>query len=101
MFVKEKKDRQEEHLKYFYMPDQPGFGIDTPEDYGTLTYVDNQGFYHEEKVVSVVGDYSQFYQKLYDTIVHGTPKLIQDEETLYQLELLEAGIESMLHESEN
>ena len=38
MFVKEKKDKQEEHLKMFYMPDHEDFGVDLPHEYGTLTY---------------------------------------------------------------
>lgn len=49
MFVKQTKDRQEEHLKMFYMPDHEDFGIDLPEHYGVLTYIDEQGSYHEEK----------------------------------------------------
>ena len=52
MFVKQTKDRQEEHLKMFYMPDHEDFGIDLPEHYGVLTYIDEQGDYHEEKVIS-------------------------------------------------
>ena len=38
MFVKETKDRQEEHLKVFFMPTQTGFGEDLPQHYGVLTY---------------------------------------------------------------
>ena len=34
MFVKEKKDKQEEHLKMFYMPDHEDFGVDLPHEYG-------------------------------------------------------------------
>ena len=64
MFIKEKKDRQEEHLKLFYMPGQPDFGLDRPEDYGTLTYVDEKGIYHEEKVISEQGDYARIYDAL-------------------------------------
>lgn len=43
MFVKAVKDRQEEDLKRFYMPTNTDFGMDRPEDYGTLTYIDDQG----------------------------------------------------------
>ena len=95
MFVKETKDRQEEHLKMFYMPTHSDFGIDLPEHYGTLTYVDDCGNYHEEKVISEVGDYSRVYQALHDSIVHGTDKLIKDEETILQMEILEEGIRQM------
>lgn len=92
MFVKETKDRQEEHLKMFYMPSNPDFGIDLPDHYGTLTYVDDGGNYHEEKVTSEVGDYSRFYEALYDTLVLGKEKLVKDEETLLQMKLLEDAI---------
>lgn len=92
MFVKETKDRQEEHLKIFYMPDHDDFGLDRPQDYGTLTYYDDHGRYHEEKVISEVGDYAYYYDALYETIKNGAEKLVKDEETLLQLEILENAI---------
>ncbi|WP_234994068.1 Gfo/Idh/MocA family oxidoreductase [Helcococcus massiliensis] len=64
MFIKETKDKQESDLKKFYMPTNEDFGIDNPEDYGVLTYIDDEGKYHEEKVVSEKGYYSLFYQAL-------------------------------------
>ena len=91
MFVKASKDRQEEHLKLFYLPG-PGhedFGVDLPEHYGTLTYVDDQGNYHEEKVISEVGDYGRIYDGVYQSLVHGQAKLVKDQETLTQIDLLE------------
>ncbi|MZJ76183.1 Gfo/Idh/MocA family oxidoreductase, partial [Enterobacter hormaechei] len=66
MFVKATKDRQEYDLKHFYMPNHADFGIDQPENYGTLTYIDDAGQYHEEAVVSEVGDYSRVYAGVYD-----------------------------------
>ena len=95
MFVKETKDKQEAELKKFYMPTNEDFGLDSPEDYGVLTYIDNEGNYHEEKVVSEKGDYSRFYQALYDTLVNGKEKLVKDEETIKQIEMLEEGIRQM------
>jgi Predicted dehydrogenases and related proteins len=91
-FVKAGKDRQEEHLKLFYMPGQPGFGEDLPEHYGTLTYVDDNGVFHEEKVPTVTGDYARVYDGLYETIINGKPKTVSDEETILQIEILEQGI---------
>ncbi|MBL1230585.1 Gfo/Idh/MocA family oxidoreductase [Enterococcus sp. BWB1-3] len=90
-FVKQTKDRQEEHLKMFYMPENSDFGIDLPEHYGILTYIDENGVYHEEKVVSEVGDYSRVYDGLYETIINGKEKVIKDDETIRQLEILEEG----------
>lgn len=95
VFVKHTKDRQEEHLKVFYMPDHEDFGIDLPEHYGVVTYMDDQGHYHEEKVISEVGDYSQVYADLYETIVNGKEKVIKDSETILQMEMLEAGIQQL------
>lgn len=89
-FIKTTKDRQEEHLKQFYMPTNADFGIDLPEHYGTLTYIDNVGSYHEEKVISEVGDYSLFYQHLYDTLKNKKSQLVTEEETIKQIEILNA-----------
>ncbi|WP_233209023.1 MULTISPECIES: Gfo/Idh/MocA family oxidoreductase [unclassified Erwinia] len=94
-FVKHKKDRQEEHLKLFYLPHQPGFGLDTPEEYGVLSWVDEQGVFHEQKVVSERGDYARYYDALYDTLIHGQPKLVSDQQTLLQIRLLEEGIQGL------
>lgn len=94
-FVKEKKDRQEEHLKMFYLPTQQDFGQDLPEHYGTLTYMDEAGVYHEEKVVSETGSYSRFYEALYQTVVNGRDKLVKDQQTIRQIEILEEGIRQM------
>lgn len=95
MFIKQEKDRQEEHLKLFYMPTHADFGIDTPEHYGTVTYIDADGLYHEEKVVSEIGDYSRVYEGLYEAIINGKDKTVKDEETIRQLEILEEGIQSI------
>ena len=95
MFVKEKKDKQEEHLKMFYMPDNEDFGIDLPHEYGTLTYYDDNNQYHEEKVVSAHGDYGRYYDALYETLMNGKEKLVKDKETLLQLRILEEGIQGM------
>ncbi|MHC5249259.1 oxidoreductase [Enterococcus sp. LJL90] len=95
VFVKETKDRQEEDLKKFYMPTNADFGIDLPQHYGTLTYMDENGNYHEEKVVSEVGDYSRVYQGVYETLINGADKIVKDEETIRQIEILEEGINQM------
>jgi Predicted dehydrogenases and related proteins len=93
-FVKATKDRQEEHLKLFYMPENKDFGIDTFEHYGVLTYVDDNGDIHEEKVKSVKGDYGRVYDDLYEAIINGRDKTITEEQTLLQMELLETGIKN-------
>lgn len=93
-FVKESKDRQEEHLKMFYMPTHKDFGIDLPEHYGTLIYYDENNTYHEEKVPSCKGDYARVYDGIYETIVHQKPQVIAPWQTILQMELLETGIKN-------
>lgn len=95
MFVKATKDRQEDDLKRFYMPTNPDFGMDSPEHYGTLTYVDDNGVYHEEKVISEVGNYARMYQAIHDSIILGKEKIVKDEETIRQIEIIEEGIRHM------
>lgn len=94
-FEKKTKDRQEEHLKLFYMPCHKDFGVDLPEHYGTLTYYDDEGNYHEEKVISEVGDYGRVYDDLYEAIINGKEKTITDEQTLLQMEILENGVKDL------
>lgn len=94
MFVKEKKDKQEEHLKLFYMPDNVDFGVDLPSEYGTATYYENNE-YHEEKVITVTGDYGRYYDALYETIINGADVLVTPEQTLLQIEMLENGIKGL------
>lgn len=93
MFVKVTKDRQEADLKRFYMPyDHDDFGAETPDDYGVVTYMDDNGVYHEETVVTVKGGCQKMYEDIYETIVNGKPQVIKHEETLWQMEILEEGI---------
>lgn len=95
MFIKEKKDKQEEHLKLFYMPHHNDFGVDLPHEYGTLTYYDENNIYHEEKVISVNGDYGRYYDALYETIINNAKPLVTPEQTLLQIEILEKGIKNL------
>jgi predicted dehydrogenase len=94
-YIKVTKDIQEDQLKQFMWPDNPVFGIDDRKDYGTLIYVDNQKVYHEEKVETLKGDYGKYYDYLYETMVNQAEKLVKDEHTLWQLEMLEEGIKDL------
>ena len=95
-FEKRTKDRQEEHLKLFYMPEgHADFGMDLPQHYGIIAYYDEAGQYHEEKVPSVRGDYARIYDGMYETIVNQKEKIVKDEETIWQMEILENGIREL------
>jgi len=60
-----------------------------------LTYIDQNDDYHEEKVISEVGDYSRVYEGLYESIINGKDKIVKDEETILQIEMLETGIQQI------
>lgn len=90
MFIKETTDRQEEHLKVFYMPDNKDFGKDESRHYGTLTYREN-GIIKEEKVPSIDGDYGRVYDAIYERIINGKEAIVKEEETLAVMEILEIG----------
>ncbi len=94
-FIKQDTDRQEYDLKHWYLPDHADFGLDRPEDYGMLTYVDDDGQYHQEKVPTVRGDYGRVYQGVYATIVDGAQKVTTDDETLLVMQMLETGVKNL------
>ena len=95
-FIKETKDLQERNLKRFYMPEgHQDFGKDTPAEYGTVTYIDSEGIYHEEKVPSVQGGYEKYYEALYETLVCHKAPLVTEEQTLLQLHYLEEGMKGL------
>ena len=89
MFVKAKKDLQEADLKKFYLPDHADFGLDTPADYGTLSWYDEKDRYQECKVESVPGDYGIYYDHLYETILNNAAPLVSEEQTMTQMRILE------------
>ncbi len=91
VFIKQTKDRQEEHLKQFIMPDNHYFGIDTEEHYGILTSINQNNQITVEKVMSEIGDYGRVYDAIYQHIVLGKDRIVKPEETLFVMKVLETG----------
>lgn len=92
-YIKMGKDLQERDLKHFYLPSgHDDFGLDAPDDYGTIRYLDDSGAMREERVMSARTSYAQFYEALYDTVAHGAEQLVKPAETLAQMRILEAGM---------
>ncbi|WP_054639518.1 Gfo/Idh/MocA family oxidoreductase [Lactococcus fujiensis] len=90
-FVKMDVDQQENDLKVGIMPGTEGFGLDTPSDYGELTYYNGNGDRIVKRIPSVNGDYARVYDAVYESIVNGQPKLVSDEQILTVIETLENG----------
>ncbi len=96
MFEKYTKDLQETDLKKFYLPEgHPDFGMDTPAEYGTLIFYDDEGKYHEEKVETVKGDYGYYYDALYETLVNGKEQLVKPEQTKLLMKMLYEGVSGL------
>ncbi|WP_455579453.1 hypothetical protein [Faecalibacillus intestinalis] len=51
--------------------------------------------YHEEKVLTVDGDYARVYDGIYDSIVNGKEQVIQPWQTIQQMEMLETGVKDL------
>lgn len=90
-FVKMDVDQQENDLKVGIMPGTEGFGQDTPQDFGTLTYYNGNGDRIVKAIPTLRGDYGRVYDSIYETLVNGTPKLVSDEQILAVIETLENG----------
>jgi len=90
-FVKMDVDQQENDLKLGIMPGTEGFGLDSPAEYGRLTYFNQNGDRIEKAIPSVAGDYGRVYDAVYETIVNGAPKLVSDEQILTVISILENG----------
>lgn len=92
-FKKLEIDRQELDLKDGLWPKDEGFGLDRPEDYGTLYFKDAEdGPLTTEILPTPQGDYGRVYDNLYDVIYKGTDKLVSDEDALTVIEILENGM---------
>ena len=92
-FVKMDVDQQENDLKVGIMPGTDGFGLDSPADFGQLTYYNGNGDRIVKTIPSQTGDYARVYDSVYDTIVNGAPKLVSDETILSVIEILENGFQ--------
>lgn len=72
------------------MPGTPGFGLDAPQNYGQLVYVNQSGDRIEKQIPSIPGDYGRIYDSVFDTLTHGAPKLVSDEQMLTVMTILSA-----------
>ncbi|MFA1014585.1 hypothetical protein [Dubosiella newyorkensis] len=63
--------------------------------YGMLIWYDKNDTYHEEKVVSVDGNYAQFYEAIYESLVNGAEPLVKEWQTIELMHQLEAACESL------
>ena len=86
-------DPQEELLKAGKLPLGERWGTEPESDWGTLLYEKN-GLDFKEKIETVPGNYSLFYDNVYDAIRNSAELKVKPEETVEVLKILEACVVS-------
>lgn len=69
-FIKNRSDIQEADLIAGRKPNDPNWGIESPNDFGTL-YADDNGIISSKVITSLPGNYGKFYELMADAILHG------------------------------
>jgi scyllo-inositol 2-dehydrogenase (NADP+) len=92
-FLKWGLDPQEEALKQGKNPNDPEWGREAEKWWGTLN-VEHEGIFSKTQLETLPGNYSAFYDNLYDSIVHGKELAVKPEEALNVIRIIEAVKES-------
>ena len=91
-YIKRGGNLQNAYLQNGCNSDSAGFGTDRTENYGTLSYYEQNGTFHEEAVQSAVGDYGRFYDAVYECIRLNGAMPVDPRETIQVYEILEEGL---------
>jgi len=92
-FVKYGIDPQEEALKVGGVPGSPGWGMEPESDWGLLN-TGLQGLHFRGKIESLPGNYSRFYEGVYQAIVQGGEPPVKPEEAAAVIRIIGAAMES-------
>jgi len=88
-FIKYGMDVQEAYLKKGILPNQDSFAVD--QEKIKLKIYDGENFV-ENDLPAPIGDYGLVYDSMYNSIKHGHEKLVSDEETIINMQILAEGI---------
>ena len=93
-FLKYGIDPQEESLKAGLLPkNDPHWGKELPEFFGTVHYVDGERD-KREQVPTATGDYRLYYENIRDVINHKADLIVKPIESYHNIRLIELAIES-------
>ena len=92
-FIKERADIQEDILKQGQKPGSNDWGIEPPSAAGILTLSSPEGT-TRKNIPSLQGNYMEFYNGLYESIVNGKPLPVSARDGLQVMKLIEAVQES-------
>lgn len=88
-FVKVGLDPQEEALKQGKNPHDAGWGTESAECWGVLN-VENDGTSRRTKVETIPGNYSAFYDNVFDGITKGIELAVKPEEAAIVIRIIDA-----------
>ena len=92
-FTKHGIDPQEDYLKLGISPDNEQIGVEPEEQWGRL-YTELDGTVFQGKIASEAGNYSAFYDNLYDALQENAPLAVPPEQALNVIRLIELAYES-------
>lgn len=92
-FVKQGVDPQEEQLRAGIQPTELGYGIDTPQNFGTLVYEQN-GETIRETVETLSGNYKYYFDAVANSIRKKIAPPVLPAENLLIIHILEAAYQS-------
>jgi predicted dehydrogenase len=92
-FIKPKTDVQEGQLQAGKMPADPGYGIE-PETERGLLHTETNGNIVREYIPSLTGDYSLYYEGIYNAVRNNAPLPVLAEEGRDVIKIIEAAIRS-------
>jgi predicted dehydrogenase len=92
-FIKPKTNVQEVALQNGVLPGSPGWGEESPEDWGLL-HTEADGRVVKEKIPSETGNYMDFFETVYQAIVHSNPVPVTAADGLRNIKIILAAFES-------
>ena len=92
-FIKHGIDPQEDQLRAGMLPTELGYGLDTPQNFGSLVYEQN-GETIRETVETLPGNYQYFYNAVADSIRKQSAPPVSPTENLLVIRILEAAYQS-------
>lgn len=92
-YVKYGIDPQEAALKNGEMPDYPGWGEESADDFGHLTGIMN-GKPFDGKMATLPGNYSGFYENVYQVLINGAEMAVKPEEARDVIRVIELAYQS-------
>ena len=92
-YLKFGDDPQEELLKQGIMPVAPDWGMEPEQQYGIL-HTNINGEIVRKPYSTLPGNFGEFYNNLFDTIVHGKPLQEKPEHGFNTIKIIELALES-------